>query len=133
MATLKITNFVWLIVFPRDVLSTGTRLYATFDTDLRLSLEYIYLQFCRRAVVKNPVRRSSSSIAHRLIDSSKPTQVENLSSFSAPELQVPSPGRGRTRVDLRSNRSEEHTSELQSLMRISYAFFFLLSFSSFLF
>src|SRR3546814_5018663 len=29
------------------------------------------------------------------------------------------------RLQTRSNRSEEHTSELQSLMRISYAVFFL--------
>src|SRR3546814_7150284 len=33
--------------------------------------------------------------------------------------------RSRTRAPLRSTRSEEHTSELQSLMRISYAVFCL--------
>src|SRR3546814_4055830 len=35
------------------------------------------------------------------------------------------PGRARKRLCLFSDRSEEHTSELQSLMRISYAVFFL--------
>src|SRR3546814_7506964 len=35
------------------------------------------------------------------------------------------PGRGRGWVAERSERSEEHTSELQSLMRISYAVFCL--------
>src|SRR3546814_7239308 len=34
-------------------------------------------------------------------------------------------GNGRRRVHLARGRSEEHTSELQSLMRISYAFFCL--------
>src|SRR3546814_2629956 len=35
------------------------------------------------------------------------------------------PGRARRRLNGRNGRSEEHTSELQSLMRISYAVFCL--------
>src|SRR3546814_1475437 len=35
------------------------------------------------------------------------------------------PGRNMTRIALQAMRSEEHTSELQSLMRISYAVFCL--------
>src|SRR3546814_5519829 len=35
------------------------------------------------------------------------------------------PARGRARAAARDRRSEEHTSELQSLMRISYAVFCL--------
>src|SRR3546814_2705181 len=37
----------------------------------------------------------------------------------------PAPHRGAARLDARAVRSEEHTSELQSLMRISYAVFCL--------
>src|SRR3546814_3651826 len=44
----------------------------------------------------------------------------------ARRLQRPSPNRSPTRpIKMKSRRSEEHTSELQSLMRISYAVFCL--------
>src|SRR3546814_8313057 len=46
-----------------------------------------------------------------------------------PERELHRPGRPRLRADqqalIRGSRSEEHTSELQSLMRISYAVFCL--------
>src|SRR3546814_2194040 len=42
-----------------------------------------------------------------------------------PQLQLADPRHQRARVMPRTVRSEEHTSELQSLMRISYAVFCL--------
>src|SRR3546814_1508435 len=42
-----------------------------------------------------------------------------------PEPGRPEPGRGLRRRRRRGRRSEEHTSELQSLMRIAYAVFCL--------
>src|SRR3546814_7494818 len=60
-------------------------------------------------------------------DQSKPTvryQRHNLD--SADIRKHIAEGKLATRLGLRwNNRSEEHTSELQSLMRISYAVFFL--------
>src|SRR3546814_2458171 len=43
---------------------------------------------------------------------------------SAPSASCPSPGLARA-IERDSRRSEEHTSELQSLMRLSYAVFCL--------
>src|SRR3546814_1659497 len=44
---------------------------------------------------------------------------------TAPRRHPPARSAGRCRVSLPIGRSEEHTSELQSLMRISYAVFCL--------
>src|SRR3546814_9464823 len=42
-----------------------------------------------------------------------------------PDVRQSAPDRGRSQQAARGRRSEEHTSELQSLMRISYAVFCL--------
>src|SRR3546814_5223691 len=49
-------------------------------------------------------------------------RLENGEPFKSALLQLPSGGQPRKAA---TNRSEEHTSELQSLMRISYAVFCL--------
>src|SRR3546814_4891936 len=55
-------------------------------------------------------------------------QMHGIISLREPDASEPilQRARGRARVDFRrAERSEEHTSELQSLMRISYAVFCL--------
>src|SRR3546814_4469138 len=57
-----------------------------------------------------------------LSNSSRPVSgLKNEKSAASSKLS----GRWTDRVSSRANRSEEHTSELQSLMRISYAVFCL--------
>src|SRR3546814_4675511 len=60
--------------------------------------------------------------------SSHPAVVTSPPATSAnrpPPRPASQPPSGPARVELRFERSEEHTSELQSLMRISYAVFCL--------
>src|SRR3546814_1325616 len=52
-------------------------------------------------------------------------QKDRLTTIQRREVLVNLPECTQFRVGLRNDRSEEHTSELQSLMRISYAVFCL--------
>src|SRR3546814_8354810 len=53
------------------------------------------------------------------------TRFDSLGSIQSSWMNAPSPSRGTGMAILQGRRSEEHTSELQSLMRISYAVFCL--------
>src|SRR3546814_10508227 len=65
-------------------------------------------------------------IASRILDRKLPqTRDGYLNLQRAGEECGPSPARGRGKKHVSSARSEEHTSELQSLMRRSYAGFCL--------
>src|SRR3546814_3715552 len=55
----------------------------------------------------------------------KPRRVENISGSSSRKASWPLSVSISTKLTLAAARSEEHTSELQSLMRISYAVFCL--------
>src|SRR3546814_940799 len=65
---------------------------------------------------RSPACRHDRSTARRLCD--LPAQVHDISTRQENEA-------GRIRQSPSTSRSEEHTSELQSLMRISYAVFCL--------
>src|SRR3546814_8647834 len=55
-----------------------------------------------------------------------PSQLPPVPAIDGGNTAVPSaPAQQKQAVPAEGNRSEEHTSELQSLMRISYAVFFL--------
>src|SRR3546814_10865515 len=62
---------------------------------------------------------STAALTTAITSSHSPSTVVNIEvvSFGSPE--------SRTTLTARATRSEEHTSELQSLMRISYAVFCL--------
>src|SRR3546814_7203053 len=74
-------------------------------------------------------KRQVSATAHQLGMIPLPMHILNIDGFSPVRAPVPD----RSTIDegddgffrVRSSRSEEHTSELQSLMRISYAVFCL--------
>src|SRR3546814_2880933 len=74
-----------------------------------------------RSVVPEPMNGSSTSAPRSLTSSSasRTSSIGLLVGCSARALLAEEPGR------LAPERSEEHTSELQSLMRISYAVFCL--------
>src|SRR3546814_9912236 len=83
---------------------------ATFETGLRLAARKASPS--ARAVVKPSAWSSSPIITFRAVENLAPAD-DNVS------------GRRSSSLSMRSARSEEHTSELQSLMRISYAVFCL--------
>src|SRR3546814_3467390 len=59
-------------------------------------------------------------------DSCATASPDACAPFSAARLELPPTGRRKhSHHSMTTNRSEEHTSELQSLMRISYAVFCL--------
>src|SRR3546814_3203782 len=67
--------------------------------------------------------------AHRTLHTPGMQQAARQAGFSSTEItgqeQHPTRSRGHPAGEHRTGRSEEHTSELQSLMRISYAVFCL--------
>src|SRR3546814_3693815 len=69
---------------------------------------------------KSPAKSFRSAAILRLLG----TMTESRSAFQT-ACAASSCGRERASSDVGPNRSEEHTSELQSLMRISYAVFCL--------
>src|SRR3546814_7115351 len=67
---------------------------------------------------------ATSQAAAQAVAEETPAQLEGVRVVTPDELR-PLLKQGVTVYDLRKKRSEEHTSELQSLMRISYAVFCL--------
>src|SRR3546814_6087436 len=86
-----------------------------------------YTTLCRsRLTLSHPLARAEGS-ADALLE---PLGLEAKLSLDAPSLAPLSafagmPVAGAAQVNVDATRSEEHTSELQSLMRISYAVFCL--------
>src|SRR3546814_6499394 len=74
-----------------------------------------------------PGAKEAEDLAHRIIATlSRPYVVDNHQLFVGASVgYAMGPQDGATVETLTRNRSEEHTSELQSLMRISYAVFCL--------
>src|SRR3546814_7408885 len=89
----------------------------TGPTPLDASLEIAGRQGCD----VNPLDPSATADRERLLSYVWPDQPERLARIAAALDAAAAAG---TRVE-RADRSEEHTSELQSLMRLSYAVFFL--------
>src|SRR3546814_10232681 len=61
----------------------------------------------------------------RIGDVARMLRRVSLSVFAALAVSLPASALELDRIEVKSGRSEEHTSELQSLMRISYAVFCL--------
>src|SRR3546814_8419150 len=82
---------------------------------------------CRAPVPAAQSKSVSSRLALRIVSPSKPRRRRKSAALrrSARSRVKSSPKRRRTRFRACRRRSEEHTSELQSLLRISYAVFCL--------
>src|SRR3546814_4156324 len=68
---------------------------------------------------KTAIRKRSKRCQGRAIQTRRPRQLRQAA--TSPAVQK----RNRYSIEKKASRSEEHTSELQSLMRISYAVFCL--------
>src|SRR3546814_4493853 len=73
--------------------------------------------------------RQAANATERCVDSHRPSMAaarpRSSPSRRSPQQSPPAPSQSRRGGARTSRRSEEHTSELQSLMRISYAVFCL--------
>src|SRR3546814_6151641 len=103
-------------------------------TDVLLKL--LYIAICFFDMVRRPPRSTLTdtpfpyttlfrSRAPTSQSSVKPNRKSTLTSYTSEALRISHRGTELASVaaSMRASRSEEHTSELQSLMRISYAVF----------
>src|SRR3546814_3081085 len=86
----------------------------------------------RRAARRALRRPRAAALAAVAVGTGRPAARRRSAAFTASDRMAARPGRRyggahrrRRHAGVRAARSEEHTSELQSLMRTSYAVFFL--------
>src|SRR3546814_5320994 len=77
----------------------------------------------RTGSITGPLRDRFGLVAR--LDYYDPAELESIVTRAAGILEVTIDSAGAHEIARRARRSEEHTSELQSLMRISYAVFCL--------
>src|SRR3546814_6902861 len=80
--------------------------------------DQLQLELNPRKTVRQPIARGIDFVGHQIKPWRRITRRRTFNAALARLEQLPAPA-------VRTHRSEEHTSELQSLMRISYAVFCL--------